>query len=504
MNIFWPIARATPASSPVGLDGIVPLRAEQCNVRRHRGRLLIRSVWLIAVLLLAGWVGAADPLRAERSHTAGPGAPALIRSASLITALLLAGWVSAAGAFAQIADTSAKADAPELLTLDFEPNLPLVVVEAKGAINHAQGVPCIISLLTPKGVGLGKSNSIPWAGTMKIHGGVSQGYPKKSYSLTLATPAKLLDLRESAHWLLNAAFIDRSLMRHKLSYDLFRSLNSKSASRFAVASRFVEVYLNGDYQGAYLLMERTDRQLFQMHAFRSNEVSHACIYKAIDHAANFGQPWHAGYEQREPDPLVMTYWQPLDEFDRFVSSSSDQEFFDPQTGIASRLDLDNAIDFHLLVLLTSNLDGITKNFLIARNAASPGLAKPRFFFSPWDYDGTFGRNWDASEVGPTEWLSNHLFDRLMRDHAYRERFTRRWKELRERGFSTATIQGMIDANAHTLGEAARRNASRWRTAAGYYPDRLAFAEDVSQMKTWIESRGHWLDAEIQRRNLSPP
>jgi len=460
-----PIVIYVPARDSLGIGEPVPSRAELINVGRHRARTLIRSVALIAAFLLAGWVGAA-------------------------------------GAVAEFSVKSAGTNAPEPLTLDFEPNLPLVVVEAKGAINHAQGVPCIISLLTPKGVGVGKSNSIPWTGTMKIHGGVSQGYPKKSYSLTLATPAKLLDLRESAHWLLNAAFIDRSLMRHKLSYDLFRSLNSKSAARLAVASRFVEVYLNSDYKGAYLLMERTDRQLFQMHPFRSNEVSHACIYKAIDHSANFGQPWHAGYEQREPDPLVNPYWQPLDEFDRFVSSSSDQEFFDPQTGIASRLDLDNAIDFHLLVLLTSNLDGITKNFIIARNAPGDGLANTRFFFSPWDYDGTFGRNWDASEVGPTEWLSNHLFDRLMRDHAYRERFAKRWKELREREFSTATIRGMIEANAHTLGEAARRNATRWRDASGYYPDRLAFAEDVSQMKTWIEARLHWLDGEIQRRNLS--
>ncbi len=306
---------------------------------------------------------------------------------------MLVGLAGIAGAFAQVSDERAKINAPASLTLDFEPNLPLVVLEAKGPI--------------------------------------------------------------------------------------------------------------GDYQGAYLLMERTDRQLFQMHSFRSNDVSHACIYKAVDHTANFGHQGHAGYEQREPDPLVTPYWQPLDEFDQFVSSSSDRDFFDPQNGIASRLDLDNAIDFHLLVLLTSNLDGITKNFIIARHAPGSGLAKPRFFFSPWDYDGTFGRNWDASLVGPAEWLSNHLFDRLMRDRAYRDRFARRWKELREREFSTTTIQGMIETNAQTLGAAARRNAIRWRDAAGYYPDQLAFAEDVRQMKAWIEARARWLDGEIQRRNLSP-
>jgi spore coat protein CotH len=246
-------------------------------------------------------------------------------------------------------------------------------------------------------------------------------------------------------------------------------------------------------------MERIDRQLLELHGFQSNEVSHACIYKAVDHAANFGHRGHAGYEQREPDPLTRAYWQPLDEFDRFVSSEPDLKFFDTQNGIASQLDLDNAIDFHLLVLLTSNLDGITKNFILARNWLGGGQPKPRFFFAPWDYDGTFGRNWDASPVEPTAWPSNHLFDRLMGDRGYRERFAKRWKELRGKQFSSKSIQEMIDTNTRTVREAAHRNATRWREAAAYYPDKLSFDEDVVQMKAWVEARLQWLDGEIQRR-----
>jgi spore coat protein CotH len=264
------------------------------------------------------------------------------------------------------------------------------------------------------------------------------------------------------------------------------------------------VYFNGDYHGVYLLMERVDGPLLELRRFQSNDVSHACIYKAVDHAANFSQPGHAGYEQREPDALLKEYWQPLDEFNRFASRSKGAEFFDLQTGVGSRLDLDNAVDFYLLVLLTSNLDGITKNFMIAREAPRAGQPNPVFFFVPWDYDGTFGRNWDASAVAPDGWLSNHLFDRLMGDRAFRERLAKRWKALRDREFSAKTSQEMIDTNAHTLGEAVHRNAARWRPAAGHYPDRLSFAEDAAQMKTWIEGRSLWVDGEINRRAAAPP
>jgi spore coat protein H len=216
----------------------------------------------------------------------------------------------------------------------------------------------------------------------------------------------------------------------------------------------------------------------------------------VDHAANFAQAGHAGYEQREPDAATRPFWQPLEEFNRFVSSAPDTGFLHGQTGIESRLDLDNAIDFHLLILLISNSDGITKNYFIAREAEVPALPKPRFFFVPWDADGTFGRNWDASPFPPSAWLSNNLFERLLGQAPYREKFVARWNQLRQREFSAAAIEAMIDANARELGAAAARNAARWPTTEGPYPDRLFFPEDLAQMKSWIQARITWLDQEI--------
>jgi hypothetical protein len=374
--------------------------------------------------------------------------------------------------------------------------LPVILLDAKEQIVSDRKVPCTVRLILPTGMA-GNTGAV--SGVVRIHGGVSQGYPKKSYGLTLETPAPWLGMRDSGHWVLNAAFIDRSLMRHKLSYDLFRSLSSAAGKRYSAESRFVEVQLNGRDNGVYLLMERVDRALLELRSYDSNAPSHACIYKAVDHAANFSQPGHAGYEQREPAIEVKPYWKPLDEFNRFVSRAPDAEFHDSAKGIASKLDLDNAIDFHLLVLLTSNLDGITKNFIFARDAVMTNAPAPRFFFAPWDYDGTFGRNWDASRVDPTVWLSNHLFDRLHRDAGFRKQFAARWKQLREREFSVAAIHRLIDDNAQALGDAARRNALRWRTLNGPYPDRLTFEEDLTQMKEWIVARVKWLDAEIEGR-----
>lgn len=386
-------------------------------------------------------------------------------------------------------------------TLPFDPSIPVVYLDAKEAIASDRKVSCSVRMEQPKGQENRNTTSLP--GVVKFRGASSQGYPKKSFALTLEAPVSWLGMRTSQHWVLNAAFVDRSLMRHKLSYDLFRSLSTTNAPRFASASRFVEVVLNGQYHGAYLLMERVDRAMLGLKRYDSNAFHHACIYKAVDHVAHFDRLGHGGYEQREPDPLTLPYFAPLDRFNRFCSTTKDPDFFDPQKGIATRLDLDNTIDFHLLVLLTSNMDGNDKNLIIAREAPGTNGPVPRFFFVPWDYDATFGRNWEASRVPSNVWLSNHLLDRLLGNADYRARFGARWKQLRGGAFSLETLYRNVDDNARTVGEAAKRNALRWRTLDGPYPDRLSFEDDLKQMKEWIAERLKWLDREIQQRAGAP-
>jgi spore coat protein H len=288
-------------------------------------------------------------------------------------------------------------------------------------------------------------------------------------------------------------------MRHKLSYDLFQSLTSEGVNRQASSSRFVDLKLNGKYHGTYLLMERVDGSLLGFVPNGTPSRAPAVLYKAIDHEANFSSPGHSGYEQREPSPEAQEYWTPLNDLNQFVATATDLDFGNAQSGIASRLDTDNAIDFHLLVLLTSNMDGIDKNFILARDAATEAHPAPRFFFVPWDYDATFGRNWEGSPVEPTFWLSNHLFDRLFGHEVFRKRYADRWQALRRRQFSVETVHRMIDDNARSLATAARRNENRWTPIRGGESGALAFIDDVTQMKEWVVARTRWLDAEVERQ-----
>lgn len=379
------------------------------------------------------------------------------------------------------------------IAADFEPNIPLLHLESARSLGYGQKLKASLQMEFPKASGLSNTEKLPCE--MKYRGAVSMSYEKKSYAIKLDEAAPLAGMKARRDWVLNAAFIDRSLMRHKLSYDLFSSLSTEAAPRYAAGSRFVEVFINGRYEGVYLLTERVDRKLLHLKKYDKDDSAHACIYKAVDHSARFNQNGHHGYEQHEPDRDKHKYWQPLDELNRFCTTSRDTAFFDPATGISSRIEPGSAIDFHLLLLMVANNDGPDKNFILARDAARQEN-HPLFFFAPWDFDATFGRDWNASRLGPTMWLSNYLFDRLLENRDYRKRFVSRWRELRRAQFSIAGMHQMIDRNVETLGPAAQRNAKKWRRENGHFPDSLSFDEDIKQIKEWVVARVIWLDRAI--------
>lgn len=81
-----------------------------------------------------------------------------------------------------------------------------------------------------------------------------QGYDKEPYSLHFASEIDLLGMGAAKEWILLANAADRSNIRNKLVYDF--------ASDFGLAyspdSEWVDLYLNGEYAGLYLLCERNE------------------------------------------------------------------------------------------------------------------------------------------------------------------------------------------------------------------------------------------------------
>ena len=77
-------------------------------------------------------------------------------------------------------------------------------------------------------------------GNMKTRGGFSIKFPKKSYEIDLNNDISLLGLPEDDDWILNANFIDKTFLRHVVSYEVFQEMNSQN-----IASNTRCLYLFG-------------------------------------------------------------------------------------------------------------------------------------------------------------------------------------------------------------------------------------------------------------------
>ena len=72
---------------------------------------------------------------------------------------------------------------------------------------------------------------------------------KKSFSFKTNEEEKLLGMKSSQKWCLIANRFDSSFMHNKLAYDYFREYTDIPSSE----SSYVDLYINGEYEGNYLL-----------------------------------------------------------------------------------------------------------------------------------------------------------------------------------------------------------------------------------------------------------
>lgn len=91
--------------------------------------------------------------------------------------------------------------------------------------------------------------------SVKIRGNSTSRCYKKPYQIKLKKAAALIPQREDKTWILLANALDRSQIRNTLALDLARYAGS-----FAYTPRTqpVDLYLNNDYKGTYLLTEKAE------------------------------------------------------------------------------------------------------------------------------------------------------------------------------------------------------------------------------------------------------
>lgn len=321
-----------------------------------------------------------------------------------------------------------------------------------------------------------------YEGSIERRGGYSISFPKHSFEIDLKEDISLSNLPDDDDWILNANYIDKTFLRHVISYELFSDMGENNISS---ACQFVEVELNASYNGLYVLMEKLDKSSLKL----NDSDSLAFIFKephifretfdgiVPQDADNFHQQTYPKIEKEDKRIYIETIRE-------FILTATDVEF---EKGISNVFDMNNIIDWHLLLLVSNNSDGILKNFyLYKRNNESPVR------IAPWDYDHSFGRDGD-NELNLDERHLNIersiLFKRLMLFDWYKTALKQKWTKLnKEHILSVSSLKNRILVKSDNIKKSAEKNFVRWPIDSKWYYDSNTFDEEILIMLSFIDLR----------------
>lgn len=335
--------------------------------------------------------------------------------------------------------------------------------------------------------------------TFHKRGSASAGYDKANYKISLCDENKekvkksLLGMRKDDDWILTGLYTDKSKIREKMAYTLWKEINDLEEHPIASSNvEYVEVFLNNEYMGIYLLMEPIDGkqmdmapgdQLYKIRRWELPDYGNFDICEDWLDLYNYdgGKLVSIKYPKSEEDDYS---WEPLRNYMEYFLTDESLH----GDGTVPRMDMDNMLDYYLFCQLTNATDNLWKNVYLAAYLEDDG--NYTFYKTVWDLNYTWGDTWDSPEENLwTKFsypdgtiLSIADYDTYaqedpegMKNLAYKK-----WQQWKDAGITAEHLQNMADEYSGILvhSGAFARDKQKW-------PD-CKDNSSTAKIKKWIK------------------
>jgi len=320
-------------------------------------------------------------------------------------------------------------------------DLPIFYIDTDGQsidsltkITAHMGV--VYSALTEENVFGAPFNHYDGQISIKYRGQSSLEFPKKSFTIETQTATgenlnvPLLGLPIENDWVLYAPYSDKTLIRNAFAYKTFESMG-----HYAPRTRFVELILNGYYQGVYLLVEkikrdnnRVDIAKLEPHEVYGDDLTGGYLLRN-DKGGELGvDSWRGstdlsgtGFRQTVfqldyPDPtdVATEQFAYIQQFcDSMETALLTLKYTGDKPDYIKYIDLDSWVDKFILTELCKDVDSYRYSEYMYKQKNSNG---GKLVMGPvWDYNTGFGNlNYGSGEFWLTEdWAmgnsSNQIF-----------------------------------------------------------------------------------------------
>lgn len=387
---------------------------------------------------------------------------------------------------------------------------------------------------------------------IKVRGNITRFFPKKGLQVEFTDPkdndesidVPLLGMEKAPEWNLIASYMDRSLMRNVLTFDLARQFKNDQGEPlwYTPQYQYVELMVNCQYRGIYTLVEKIERakNKVKLEDFDWNHPEKSPFIlkkdgKGFGHVSEKGETFRTTWgsklsffypskkkilklKEERPDKFkefIKTLTSSLDSVEDLLFSITAKE--QKTKEIENLIDLPSFAHFMIVQEMTKNIDGYRRSLYFYRDDHGKYRMGP-----VWDFDTALGNLWfyrqhltwgfQYGHVG--RYLDGNVelfwFKRLMNNKKFATLVVDTYKKLRAKGqpLHWDSIEGTIDNMlAHLPPEAIERNFDRWKVL-GKRPKLIFFipppyphthAGEVLKLKKWFKKRLEWLDVNFPDR-----
>ncbi|MBF0208066.1 MAG: CotH kinase family protein, partial [Oligoflexia bacterium] len=366
--------------------------------------------------------------------------------------------------------------------------------------------------------------------------------PKKQYQIDFVDKNgkdedySFLGMPAASSWVITGSFADRSVIRNALVHNLGRDMGKqRNNPSFAQRNKFTEVFINKQYMGLYLAIEKPEihenRLDIPTMSIKKFELSHEISYlaqvqtdiKEVNNLTDMG----TNIKFRYPSDKKIEKWRKensevatkmmnaiMSDIQRFENALWDFSQNPQNTRYQDLVDIDSLVDYVVVQEATKNIDGYRRSlhFYKGKNG--------KIYFGPlWDFDLAIGNvflpSYDSHRISGWNFPRKHYLDlqnppfwfrTLMTDPLVVSKFIIRYKELRSNGgiLSDNEINTRIDLMIADLGNSTERNYATWGRGRNpivrYIYDRppylKGFEANFEKMREWLLARLKWMDQNV--------
>jgi hypothetical protein len=318
-------------------------------------------------------------------------------------------------------------------------------------------------------------------------GNSSWGWAKKPYKLKLEEDAALVGDIAHDEWVLLANYGDRSGLRTAAAFAIAAQTRLAWTPKF----RFVDVVLNGQSQGLYMLTEQVEEGGGRVDLPDDGYLLEFNKRYLRDGEPGFRTKRGSAIAFKDPDEVTKKQRRQVrGAVSRFERVLYGPDFEDPKLGYRKYVDVARLIDWYLVEELFANQDS---NFQSSVNFSwIPGK---RFVFGPvWDFDLSAGTKWKGSTAAEgwytrtgRSWIS-----RMLQDPAFSKRVKKRWQALRP---TVDAVLAQLPQAAATLAPSGEKDWDQWHAGdADLEWTRHARSRngEVAFVANWLGKRAEWL------------